>query len=112
MKGVQIIPGIWSLGASDRLIRSYGFRNGVLPQVTGLALRIAQLIGGAITVETVFNYPGLGRMMLSSVVNQDYFLLQGIFLAVVIMALAANFVVDIIYMFIDPRVRLSFSGEV
>lgn len=101
-----------SLGASDKLIRSYGFRNGVLPQVTGLALRIAQLIGGAITVETVFNYPGLGRMMLSSVVNQDYFLLQGIFLAVVIMALVANFLVDIVYMFIDPRVRLSFSGEV
>lgn len=101
-----------ALGASDRLIRRYGYRNGILPQVTGLALRIAGLIGGAITVETVFNYPGLGRMMLNSVLNQDYFLLQGIFLAVVIMSLAANFIVDIIYMFIDPRVRLSFSGEV
>lgn len=101
-----------ALGASDRLIRRYGYRNGILPQVTGLALRIAGLIGGAITVETVFNYPGLGRMMLNSVLNQDYFLLQGIFLAIVSMALVANFVVDIIYMFIDPRVRLSFSGEV
>jgi len=101
-----------ALGASDKMIRKYGFRNGVLPQVTGLALRIAGIIGGAITVETVFNYPGLGRMMLNSVLNQDYFLLQGIFLAVVVMALVANFLVDIVYMFIDPRVRHSFAGEV
>lgn len=100
-----------SLGASDKLIRSYGFRNGILPQVTGLALRLSGIIGGAILVEVVFNYPGLGRLMLSSIQNQDYFLLQGIFLAIVIMTLVANFLVDIIYMFIDPRVRLSLSGE-
>ena len=80
--------------------------------MTGLALRLAGIIGGAITVETVFNYPGLGRMMLNAVSNQDYFLLQGIFLAIVTMTLVANFLVDIVYMFIDPRVRLSFSGEV
>ncbi len=101
-----------ALGASDKLIRKYGFRNGVLPQVTGLALRIGRIVGGAITVQVVFNYPGLGRMMLDAVLNQDYFLLQGIFLAIVTMVLAANFIVDIIYMFIDPRVRLSFTEEV
>ena len=101
-----------ALGATDQLIRNYGFQNGVLPQVTGLALRLAGIIGGAITVETVFNYPGLGRMMLNAVLNQDYFLLQGLFLAIVTMTLVANFVVDIIYMFIDPRVRLSLAGEV
>ncbi len=101
-----------ALGASDKLIRSYGFRNGVLPQVTGLALRLGNIIGGAILVETVFNYPGLGRLMLDSILNQDYFLLQGIFLAIIVMTLVANFLVDIVYMLIDPRVRLSFSGEV
>lgn len=101
-----------ALGASDKLIRNYGFRNGVLPQVTGLALRIAGIIGGAITVETVFNYPGLGRVMLNAVLNQDYFLLQGIFLAIITLTLVANFMVDIVYMFIDPRVRVSFFGEV
>lgn len=100
-----------SLGASDKLIRSYGFRNGVLPQVTGLALRLSGIIGGAILVEVVFNYPGLGRLMLSSIQNQDYFLLQGIFLTIVTMTLIANFLVDIVYMIIDPRVRLSLSGE-
>jgi peptide/nickel transport system permease protein len=101
-----------ALGASDKLIRNYGFRNGVLPQVTGLALKIAGIIGGAITVETVFNYPGLGRVMLNAVLNQDYFLLQGIFLAIITLTLVANFMVDIVYMFIDPRVRVSFFGEV
>ncbi len=100
-----------ALGASDKLIRSYGFRNGVLPQVTGLALRLSGIIGGAILVEVVFNYPGLGRLMLSSIQNQDYFLLQGIFLTIVTMTLIANFLVDIVYMIIDPRVRLSLSGE-
>ncbi|MFP4016208.1 MAG: ABC transporter permease [Halanaerobiales bacterium] len=101
-----------SLGASDKLIRKYGFRNGVLPQVTGLALSLGNIIGGAIMVETVFNYPGLGRMMLSSILNQDYFLLQGVFLTVILMTLGANFLIDIVYMIIDPRVRLSYSGEV
>ncbi|MBF8436204.1 ABC transporter permease [Halanaerobiaceae bacterium Z-7014] len=100
-----------TLGASNRLIRRYGFRNGVLPQVTGLALRIGRIVGGAITVQVVFNYPGLGRMMLNGVQSQDYFLIQGIFLTIIVMVLIANFIVDIIYMFIDPRVRLSFTEE-
>jgi len=101
-----------TLGSSKKLIRKYGFRNGVLPQVTGLALRIGRIVGGAITVQVVFNYPGLGRMLLDAVQNQDYFLMQGIFLTIVTMVLVANFVVDIVYMFIDPRVRLSFTEEV
>jgi peptide/nickel transport system permease protein len=101
-----------TLGSSKKLIRKYGFRNGVLPQVTGLALRLGRIVGGAITVQVVFNYPGLGRMLLDAVQNQDYFLMQGIFLTIVTMVLVANFTVDIIYMFIDPRVRLSFTEEV
>lgn len=101
-----------ALGASDKLIRSYGFRNGVLPQVTGLALRLSTIIAGAVLVEIVFAYPGLGKIMLNAILNQDYFLIQGIFLAIVMMTLAANFLVDIVYMIIDPRVRVSYSGEV
>lgn len=100
-----------TLGSSRKLIRKYGFRNGVLPQVTGLALRLGRIVGGAITVQVVFNYPGLGRLLLNAVQNQDYFLMQGIFLTIVTMVLVANFTVDIIYMFIDPRVRLSYTEE-
>lgn len=101
-----------SLGASDRLIRSYGFRNGVLPQVTGLALRLSGIIGGALMTQIVFAYPGLGFIMLRAIMNHDYFLIQGTFLFIVILVLVANFLVDIAYMVIDPRVRYSYSGEV
>lgn len=98
-------------GARDGLIRRYAFRNGVLPQVTGFAIQLGQVVSGAILVQEVFNYPGLGRLMLEAVQRQDFFLLQGAFLALILMVLVANFVVDIIYMFIDPRIRISYSEE-
>jgi len=101
-----------SLGASEKLIRKYAFRNGVLPQVTGLAIRLGNIVAGALTTQIVFSYPGLGYVLLKGILNQDYFLVQGCFLFIVIFVLLANFLVDIIYMFIDPRVRFSYSGEV
>jgi peptide/nickel transport system permease protein len=101
-----------SLGASEKLIRKYAFRNGVLPQVTGLAIRLGNIIAGALTTQIVFSYPGLGFILLKAIQNQDYFLVQGCFLFIIIFVLLANFTVDIIYMFIDPRVRFSYSGEV
>ncbi|MFW6256915.1 MAG: ABC transporter permease [Bacillota bacterium] len=100
-----------ALGAKQKLIRRYAFRNGVLPQVTGLAIQLGQIISGAITVQVVFDYPGLGRLMFQAVNQKDFFLLQGSFLSLILMVLAANFLIDIIYMFIDPRVRISYSEE-
>ncbi|MFP4016240.1 MAG: ABC transporter permease [Halanaerobiales bacterium] len=100
-----------SNGAPDRLVRRYAFRNGVLPQVTGFAIQLGQVVSGAILVQEVFNYPGLGRLMLEAVQRQDFFLLQGAFLSLIVMVLAANFIVDIIYMFIDPRIRVSYTEE-
>ncbi len=100
-----------SLGARQKLIRNYAFRNGVLPQVTGLAIQLGQIVSGAITVQVVFDYPGLGRLMYQAVQQQDFFVLQGAFLSLILMVLAANFLIDIIYMFIDPRIRLSYSEE-
>lgn len=100
-----------SLGATDNLVRRYAFRNGVLPQITGLAIQLGQIVSGAILVQQVFDYPGLGRLMLQAVNQQDFFLLQGAFLTLIIMVLAANFIIDIIYMFVDPRIRISYSEE-
>ncbi|MFW5972314.1 MAG: ABC transporter permease [Bacillota bacterium] len=100
-----------SSGAPDRLVRRYAFRNGVLPQVTGFAIQLGQVVSGAILVQEVFNYPGLGRLMLEAVQRQDFFLLQGAFLSLIVMVLLANFIVDIIYMFIDPRIRVSYTEE-
>ncbi|HBG10007.1 MAG: ABC transporter permease [Limnochordia bacterium] len=101
-----------SLGARERLIRRYGFRNGILPQVTGLAISLGTVVSGAVLTQMVFSYPGLGYLMVQAIKQNDYFLIQGCFLFLIIMVLLANFTVDIIYMFIDPRVRHSYSGEV
>ncbi|MFW6266888.1 MAG: ABC transporter permease [Halanaerobium sp.] len=100
-----------SSGAKPGLIRKYAFRNGVLPQITGFAIQLGQIVSGAILVQEVFNYPGLGKLMLSAVQRQDFFLLQGSFLALIVMVLFANFTADIIYMFIDPRIRASYEKE-
>ncbi|MEJ6950903.1 ABC transporter permease [Natronospora cellulosivora (SeqCode)] len=100
-----------SSGAPDKLVREYAFRNGILPQVTGFAIQLGQVVAGAILVQEVFNYPGLGRLMLEAVQRQDFFLLQGSFLALILMVLLANFLVDIIYMFIDPRIKASYTEE-
>ncbi|NLL42711.1 MAG: ABC transporter permease [Firmicutes bacterium] len=100
-----------SLGASKRLIRNYGYRNGILPQVTGLAISLGTIISGGVLTQVVFAYPGLGYTMVQAIKQSDYFLIQGCFLFLILMVLAANFIVDIVYMIIDPRVRHSYSEE-
>ncbi len=99
-----------SLGAPTRLIRRYAFRNAVLPQITGLALALGAVVAGALVTEVVFNYPGLGNLTLTAIQNRDYFLLQGIFLFIIVGVLIANFVVDIAYVVVDPRTRLGMQG--
>ncbi len=99
-----------SLGAPDKLIRSYAYKNARLPQLTGLALQLGVIVTGALVTEVVFSYPGLGWYSYQAIINQDYFLLQGIFLFVVIGVLLANFVIDIVYVIVDPRVRLGMES--
>ncbi|MCY9785463.1 ABC transporter permease [Nocardiopsis sp. EMB25] len=99
-----------ALGAPRRLIRRYAFRNAMLPQITGLAVQLGTIIAGALLTEIVFNYPGLGTLILDSLNNRDFFLLQGIFLFVVVGVLIANFIIDIVYVLIDPRTRVQMTG--
>jgi peptide/nickel transport system permease protein len=99
-----------SLGAPSRLVRKYAYRNALLPQVTGLALALGAVVAGAIVVEIVFSYPGLGSLTLSAIQNRDYFLIQGIFLFLIVGVLLANLVVDIAYVLIDPRTRVGMQG--
>ena len=99
-----------ALGAPSGLVRRYAFRNAVLPQVTGLALQLGVIVAGALVTEIVFSYPGLGKLLLAAVQNEDYFLLQGIFLFVIVGTLIANFLVDIAYVLLDPRTRVGMSG--
>jgi len=99
-----------ALGAPRRLIRRYAFRNALLPQLTGLALQLGVLVSGALVTEIVFAYPGLGHLILQAIQNQDFFLLQGAFLFIVIGVLVANFVIDIVYVLVDPRTRTGMQG--
>lgn len=93
------------LGIKDHKIVGYVFRNAMLPQVTGLALSLGTMIGGALVAEIIFSYPGLGSTMYSAVTAADYPLISATTLIITIMVLIANFALDIIYGFIDPRVK-------
>ncbi len=100
-----------SLGVADNRIIRYIFRNGMLPQVTGLALSIGGMVSGALITEIVFSYPGIGYLLFGAIRNEDYPVVQGITLIIMIAVLSANFLVEIAYGFIDPRVRASTTGE-
>lgn len=93
------------LGVKDRTIVGYVFRNAMLPQVTGLALSIGTMIGGALVAEIIFSYPGLGSTMYAAVTAGDYPLISATTLIITFMVLICTFLLDIIYGFIDPRVK-------
>src|SRR5215211_2664524 len=99
-----------ALGAPRRLVRRYAFRNALLPQLTGLALQLGVLVAGALVTEIVFSYPGLGYLILQAINNQDFFLIQGAVLFIILGVLAANFVVDVVYVLVDPRTRVGMRG--
>jgi peptide/nickel transport system permease protein len=100
-----------ALGAPNRLVRKYAYRNAVLPQMSGLALALGLVVSGAIVTEIVFGYPGIGTLILTAIQNRDYFLLQGIFLFIIVGVLIANFIVDIAYVIVDPRTRAGLQGS-
>ncbi len=99
-----------ALGAPTKLVRKYAYRNALLPQITGLALALGAVVAGAIVVEIVFSYPGIGSLTLTAIQNRDYFLIQGIFLFLIVGVLIANLIIDIAYVFIDPRTRIGMQG--
>jgi peptide/nickel transport system permease protein len=80
-------------------------RNAVLPSVANLSLAIGLVVSGALLVELVFNYPGVGNLLLQAVLNEDYPLIQGIFLIITMTVLVANLLADVLYFVLDPRTR-------
>jgi peptide/nickel transport system permease protein len=99
-----------ALGAPRKLVRRYAFNNAMLPQLTGLALQLGVIVAGALATEVVFGYPGIGYLILQAIHNEDYFLIQGCFLFVVIGVLLANFIIDVTYLIVDPRTRTGMQG--
>jgi len=88
------------------ILKNHALRNALLPVVTLTGLNLAFAIGGVVEAETVFSWPGVGRLLYDAVMKRDYPLLQGVFLVFAVAVVLANFVVDIIYGFIDPRVKI------
>ncbi|OUE07583.1 MULTISPECIES: ABC transporter permease [Clavibacter] len=88
-----------------RILRSYAARNAVLPSVAGFAISLGFVVSGSIVTEQVFSYPGIGSKLLNAVTNNDYALMQGIFLFITLAVLGANLVVDLLYGIVDPRTR-------
>ena len=93
------------LGVQDSKIVRYVFRNAMLPQVSGLALSIGTMVGGALVAETIFSYPGLGTQLLRSVMAADYPVISASTLIITVMVLISTLVIDIVYGLIDPRVK-------
>ncbi|WP_232547603.1 ABC transporter permease [Propioniciclava soli] len=91
----------------SRIIFRYAARNAMLPAVTSFGMSLGFVVGGALLTETVFAYPGVGYQLLAAVQGLDYPLMQGLFLIITSAVLVANFLVDIVYVRLDPRVRVS-----
>jgi peptide/nickel transport system permease protein len=83
----------------------YAARNAILPNLTSFGLALGGVVGGSLLVERVFSYPGVGYLLYTAVVNQDFPLMQALFLIITISVLLANFIVDILYGILDPRTR-------
>jgi peptide/nickel transport system permease protein len=94
-------------GLSDgRILRQHAFPNALLPMVTLIAINLGYVVAGAITAEIVFNWPGLGTLTVQALDARDYPLLQGIFLLIAVSVVFANFAADVVYGYLDPRVRV------
>ncbi|MDD3538181.1 MAG: ABC transporter permease [Eubacteriales bacterium] len=87
------------------VLRRHAMPNAMLPMITLIAINLGLIVGGAIQIETVFSWPGLGNLMYGALVNRDYPLLQGVFLLTTVTVILANFLSDILYEVVDPRVK-------
>jgi peptide/nickel transport system permease protein len=92
-----------------RVALRYAARNALLPSVTGFGMALGFVLGGSLLTEIVFSYPGQGYLLVQAVRNQDYALMQGIFLVITLAVLGANLLVDVLYLWLDPRTRESSS---
>jgi peptide/nickel transport system permease protein len=89
-----------------RVVFTYAARNALLPQLQGFALAVGFVVSGALVMEIVFSYPGIGLLLVNAVTSNDYPLTQAIFLVITFSVLLANLIVDLIIVFVDPRARV------
>jgi peptide/nickel transport system permease protein len=99
------------LGIRDSKIAKYVFKNAMLPQITGLALSIGTMVGGSLICEIVFSYPGIGTWLFTAIRQLDYPLISGCTLLIAVTVLVANFIIEIIYGIVDPRIKAAQMEE-
>ena len=92
--------------AEWRVMVRHALKNAMLPVVTVLALQLGSLVGGTFVIEQVFTWPGIGRMALTAIQHRDYAIIQAVVLLVAGAFVMINFLVDVLYVFLDPRIRL------
>jgi len=88
-----------------RIIRAYALRNAMLPTITLIALSLGSIVTGAILIEIIFSWPGIGRALYSAVLSRDYPMLQGGFLVITVTVIVFNLAADLLYAKLDPRIR-------
>lgn len=98
------------LGFRNKKLMSYAERNAILPQFTGLNINLNNLIGMTMIIEMVFAWDGIGLLALDAIRSRDYFMMLGTFLVTMIVVILGNFLVDVAYAFLDPRIRTGTSG--
>ena len=89
----------------NRIFYRYAMRNAILPQITGLAMSLGTIISGAILVEVVFGYPGVGQLLLQSIKGFDWFVIQGVVFLVIVSVAFTMLIIDLIYPLLDPRIH-------
>src|SRR5947199_232565 len=95
-------------GLAPRVVlRRHVLKNGLIVVVTLLGIQVGQLLGGAVVVEEIFSVPGVGRLLLNAIVQRDYALVQGAVLVIAILFVVLNIMVDLLYGYLDPRIRLA-----
>lgn len=96
----------WSKGLRERvIIIRHAIKNGIIPVMTLKGISIGHILGGSVLIETVFNIPGMGRLAVDSVLNQDYPYVQAVTLVIALSVVLANLLVDLAYGWLDPRIR-------
>jgi ABC-type dipeptide/oligopeptide/nickel transport system permease component len=99
-------------GLAERVVvYKHALKNALIPVVTVLGLQFGILLGGAVLTETVFAWPGVGRLLVDSILRRDYPVVQGTVMLLAFLFVIINLVVDIIYAFLDPRIHYQGQGE-
>ena len=104
--GEDYIRTAWSKGLPKRLVvYKHAFRNAIIPVMTIVGLQAGDLLAGAIIIENVFHLPGVGRLVFEAIGQRDFPVIQGVVLLIAVMIVVINFVMDIAYRYLDPRIR-------